>query len=233
MELGMFRDDLPSIANYKTSFRRKQPKDTCVHTKKTLEKWQYSTEYNPSRVSTGICTYSEKTVVFGCLFEPLFNFQEMLLNDMHLYIINGVHCTSSLSIYTNGRRARCFYIYISTAVRFFFHGTVLFPPFSSFPGLPLYRNILAPAIQHLEKYFCSYTTASCFSCAIASLRSALAYFLFRKKNYANTRVPHTIPVLQTCDATLFRTLLPETEWNASPILPNTVLGLASFIKGLE
>lgn len=26
-------------------------------------------------------------------------------------IINGVHWTSSLSIYTNGRRARCFYIY--------------------------------------------------------------------------------------------------------------------------
>lgn len=143
----MFRDDLPSIANYKTSFRRKQPKDTCVHTKKTLEKWQYSTEYNPSRVSTGICTYSEKTVVFGCLFEPLFNFQEMLLNDMHLYIINGVHCTSSLSIYTNGRRARCFYIYIyiyKYCCTFFFTGLFCFPHFPVFQGFLSIATSLHP-----------------------------------------------------------------------------------------
>lgn len=116
--------------------------------KKTLEKWQYSTEYNPSRVSTGICTYSEKTVVFGCLFEPLFKFQDMMiLYDMHLYNKRRSLYIIAQYLYKWAKSSMLLYIYIyKYCCTFFFHGTVLFPPFSSFPGLPLYRNILAPAI---------------------------------------------------------------------------------------
>ncbi|QGN15083.1 hypothetical protein FIM1_1769 [Kluyveromyces marxianus] len=98
--------------------------------KKTLEKWQYSTEYNPSRVSTGICTYSEKTVVFGCLFEPLFNFQDMMiLYDMHLYNKRRSLYIIAQYLYKWAKSSMLLYIYISTAVRFFLRDCSVSPIF--------------------------------------------------------------------------------------------------------
>lgn len=115
--------------------------------KKTLEKWQYSTEYNPSRVSTGICTYSEKTVVFGCLFEPLFKFQDMMiLYDMHLYNKRRSLYIIAQYLYKWAKSSMLLYIYIyiSTAVRFFFTGLFCFPHFPVFQGFLSIATSLHP-----------------------------------------------------------------------------------------
>lgn len=141
----MFRDDLPSIANYKTSFRRKQPKDTCVHTKKH---WRNGNI--PQNIILLECPLvSARTVrrllrVVVCLNHYSISKKCYLMTCISLYNKRRSLYIIAQYLYKWAKSSMLLYIYISTAVRFFFTGLFCFPHFPVFQGFLSITTSLHP-----------------------------------------------------------------------------------------